>query len=806
LLLQNNGTEGSVTFSVQEAEGPPAVAIDGTITPSTTPGTTGGLSLDIAEGDSNVKVFSFEAEAGKRYSAVIYKLYGGEYASLDCSFSDAYGAGEVAWGGGTFGLEIEGLPSDIYEAGTTGTHYLNVQNWSGDAGSFVVKIYSNTPAAPVLSPDSLPENTTTPTEVTITSADSTEIYYYYPSVDDTRYSYSGPFEIDIDTWIIAYAVKDGIYSDLGRGDYWFQGTKYPSFSPTGNIQPQGTIISITGAEEGDTVYYTTDGTNPYNSSTRQTYTEPSSISVGSDGLVLQAIIKNANGIYGNTGWHNVTKGTAPPSISNIPGEGSNPGTTGDTFDAILASSAGSSIYYTLDGTEATAYSTPYTVPIPINSNTRIRAIAIQDGIASTELNQFLNITEPRTINVGETVQGMSYGTYPEWFTFTINDTGTYNFTVTPENEEHGFIYYSDWWSGTYNDPVVLYDSEGAQLHRFVSGSGESISDPSVMKYNFTNTGTYRLSVSSKASQDERFSIQIDQGIKPPVPGIPVDSYSSMAYIKEGSLTLATAETGGRIFYTLDGTDPAMVAGVNTFEFLPGGDPIPLTTTDIYKEITVKAITVINAGTENASAGDVQTFTYIVVPGGLDISSIVHGPSYYTQTFASGATYGNDSYKIRLSVPGSSYAGYPITSVKYELKMDESTEWIEIGTVTGSAIDYDAAYDKFLEWSSTQTPYAGNATLRATASDVVGNSNSYSVPIVLNMAPPTTPQNLTATPGQGSIKLTWEESVYPTPNKCRRGRLCIIKSKDFSPGYCVIIVICYRHPKIIVTVNKFGIRY
>ncbi|MDD2216387.1 MAG: chitobiase/beta-hexosaminidase C-terminal domain-containing protein, partial [Eubacteriales bacterium] len=533
LLLQNNGTDGSVTFSVQEAEGPPAVAVDGIITPSTTPGTTGGLSLNIAEGDSNVKVFSFEAEAGKRYSAVIYKISGGEYASLDCSFSDAYGAGEVAWGGGTFGLEIEGLPSDIYEAGTTGTHYLNVRSWSGDVESYVIKIYSNTPAAPVLSPDFLPENTTMPTEITITSVDSAELYYYYATTDDTRYSYSGPFELDIETMLVAYAAKDGIYSETAVGWYWFSDTKYPSFSPTGYIQPQGTIISITGAEEGDIVYYTTDGTNPYNSSTRQAYTEPSSISVGSDGLELQAIIKNSNGVYGNTAYNKITRGTVPPYISNIPGEGSNPGATGDTFDAILASAPGASIYYTLDGTEATADSTLYTVPIPINSNTRIRAIAIQGGIVSTELNQFLNITEPRTINVGETVQGMSYGTYPEWFTFTISDTGTYNFTVTPENEEHGFIYYSDWWSGTYNDPVVLYDSDGVQLHRFVSGSGESISDPSVMKYNFTNSGTYRLSVSSKASQDERFSLQIDQGIKPPVPNIPVDSYSSMAYIKEG---------------------------------------------------------------------------------------------------------------------------------------------------------------------------------------------------------------------------------------------------------------------------------
>jgi hypothetical protein len=70
-----------------------------------------------------------------------------------------------------------------------------------------------------------------------------------------------------ETMVAAYVIKDEIYSGVGMGRYWYSETKYPQFSPSENIQPEGSTVSITGAEAGDTVYYTTDGTNPYNSST-----------------------------------------------------------------------------------------------------------------------------------------------------------------------------------------------------------------------------------------------------------------------------------------------------------------------------------------------------------------------------------------------------------------------------------------------------------------------------------------------------------------------------------------------------------
>jgi hypothetical protein len=481
LQLTNYGTSGSVTFTIHAMTTPPPVETDGTITPSTTAGTEGGTLLELAAFDYDCKIYSFTAEAGKRYSAVAYKQTGNQYAQLNGSFSDAFGAGEVSWGGGTFGLEVAGLPLAVYEAESSGIYYLNVQGGSNEASSYILKIYSNTPAAPVLSPASFPDGTADPQEITITSEDNADIKYVCVTVDDTVLTYTAPFALDADTMLLAFAVKNGIYSGLVRGNYWFEGTKYPGFSPIVYIQPEGTVVSITGADEGDTIYYTTDGTNPYSSATRQLYTEPSAITVGPGGLELMAIIRNSHGVYGSMGRVSYTKGTPTPSITNIPGYDGNPGANGDAFNAVLASSAGASIYYTLDGTAPTTSSTLYSEPIPINKNTRIRAIAVEDGIASEEMNQFLNITTPRSISIGDTVQGMSFDKYGEWFTFTVSESGVYKFEITPENQSsHGFVYLYDWYNGSHY-PVSLYDNEGYLLPAYLY----PIDDMNSMKYSFT---------------------------------------------------------------------------------------------------------------------------------------------------------------------------------------------------------------------------------------------------------------------------------------------------------------------------------
>ncbi len=112
LQMYNYGDEGSVIFSVQEATTPPPVMVEGAhYSINYSWKFSDGTCWNWGRGrDHEVKIFSFEAEAGKRYSAVAYKVSGDEWAQLNGSFSDAFGAGEIEWARGGFGLDIEGLP------------------------------------------------------------------------------------------------------------------------------------------------------------------------------------------------------------------------------------------------------------------------------------------------------------------------------------------------------------------------------------------------------------------------------------------------------------------------------------------------------------------------------------------------------------------------------------------------------------------------------------------------------------------------------------------------------------------------
>ena len=133
--------------------------------------------------------------------------------------------------------------------------------------------------------------------------------------------------------------------------------------------------------------------------------------------------------------------------------------------------------------------------------------------------------------------------------------------------------------------------------------------------------------------DDYYTLKIKQGIKAPVPSIPVKGSGNIAYIKEGLLSLSTAEEGGRIFYTTDGNNPAMFAGGSTSEFL-AGTPIVLSTEENWKLITVKAITVTGTGTDDAASSEVMAFNYYVIPGARHHIDC-YGSSSFTQPSSPG---------------------------------------------------------------------------------------------------------------------------------------------------------------------------
>ncbi len=97
------------------------------------------------------------------------------------------------------------------------------------------------------------------------------------------------------------------------------------------------------------------------------------------------------------------------------------------------------IYYTLDCTEPTANSTPYTTPLNISSTTVIRCIALADGKRQSEV---CNLTY--IVNEGDTIEAMSLVTSPEnlWDYYSgIYETGPNASSVFPYD---GANYYKRW--------------------------------------------------------------------------------------------------------------------------------------------------------------------------------------------------------------------------------------------------------------------------------------------------------------------------------------------------------------------------
>jgi hypothetical protein len=257
------------------------------------------------------------------------------------------------------------------------------EEWTSSvvATATYTKTITGTVATPTFDP--APDTYTSAQDVTIScETEGATIYYTTDGTEPTQSStqYTAPVAIETTTTLKANAFKpDWDTSEIASGLYTITGTiAVPTFSPAPGTEFTSSLdIEISCSTEDVTLYYTTDGTDPTESSTP--YTDPITIDETTtfkakafrEGWTPGAV---ATAIYTKTGT------VAAPTFDPGPGSYS----TAQTV-TISCDTDDTTIYYTTDGSEPTDGSSPYTEPVTISATTTLKARAFKAGLDSGDI-------------------------------------------------------------------------------------------------------------------------------------------------------------------------------------------------------------------------------------------------------------------------------------------------------------------------------------------------------------------------------------------------------------------------------------
>ena len=199
------------------------------------------------------------------------------------------------------------------------------------------------------------------------------IMYTLDDSDPTEQSlaYTGPVSIDHSLTLKAKAFKTGwTASDIKSAFYYIGDLPAPTFNPDGGTYQAAQDVTISCAVSGSTIRYTTDGTNPTESSA--VYTGPVAVN---QSCTLKAKAWK-------TGWNASDIASAAyelklPTPAFNPDGGTYQGTQNVTISCTIS---GATIRYTADGNDPTESSAVYTGPVAIGHRGRHGGLSLGAGM------------------------------------------------------------------------------------------------------------------------------------------------------------------------------------------------------------------------------------------------------------------------------------------------------------------------------------------------------------------------------------------------------------------------------------------
>lgn len=377
--------------------------------------------------------------------------------------------------------------------------------------------------------------------------------------------------------------------------------------------------------------------------------------------------------FDNLGTHTMDDYQQPTPVQVAVVTASIPSSTVDegTKVELQTATAGAKIYYTTDGSTPTIDSAEYTVPITIDKETTIKAMAVASGLTNSEIKTFTyklltvkTIAEVRATAPGENVKtkGMVTAVFGKTIYFQDETAGLVLYSDAPvkkgdtisvkgilkdysslleiETDPSNVTIISE--NGPLPSPEVLTVSqmdeskEGKlitvnkiKINAFSSGNykatdadGKSLDlrpvDPTLLEVGKTYdkitgvlgsySNTYQLIPRDAADVIEN-STKVSAVKATPAPGM----------IKKGeSVTLSTGTAGATIYYTTDGSEPTVSSDKYTAPIV------------VDKDMTIQAIAV----KEGLATSDISELAYTIYEGAIRIHTI-QGEGH-TSPFAGGS--------------------------------------------------------------------------------------------------------------------------------------------------------------------------
>ena len=371
-----------------------------------------------------------------------------------------------------------------------------------------------------------------------------------------RIEYTGQLTIDATTTFKAVAFVGNLYSDVVEKTYTKQPAA-PVITPNGGTIYAATQVTIT-AEEGATIYYTTDGSTPTPENGTQ-YTAPFTVSATTT-VKARAYVGD---VYSSVTTAEFTYSDVQPS----------------TGDFVLVTSANQLVAgneYIIMTKDADDYTHAmgnivsskgsWTQEFDINGNVGAEGSTVSVYTETTESTGLVNILELESTDGQLALKQQSAGTY-------LNITG--NSTDIKGSDSKTYLTIAI-------DENNIATIKGYSTRQILFYTGNDVygnyASSNVGKSGYSNVYLYT-----------RESNSVQPPVFTPAGGVydvPVD------------VTISCATTGASIYYTTDGTEPSATNGT-----LYDGEEFLVSETTTYKAVAVK----------NGNTSSVVTAEYTIAP-------------------------------------------------------------------------------------------------------------------------------------------------------------------------------------------------